>query len=277
MNISKVLFAGCVTGLSLTIASAQPLGSSQQDKALELLRQRMAAERTESSVPSGAGASARSVEEPSGAVSVSAPVKQPEDPAAYQDALNALRDSIAKERQAPQAAPVAVPASPAVVPSASPDPNVLNSLRDVIAAQRQAVKPAPTPPRMEVPRSQVVPVKAPAAPTVVPSASPDPNTLNSLREAIATQRQVAPPVRAEVPSSVPAEKTVEPALAAPSTQTIKPVSEPVSAPPAPTVVPQPSGPKSKQQQLMDLLELYKANKVTPHEYHEQRAKIISES
>jgi hypothetical protein len=37
-----------------------------------------------------------------------------------------------------------------------------------------------------------------------------------------------------------------------------------------------SGPKTKQQRLMDLLEQYKADKLTPAEYHAERAKIIAE-
>ena len=39
---------------------------------------------------------------------------------------------------------------------------------------------------------------------------------------------------------------------------------------------QPAGSKTKQQRLAELLELYKADKVSPSEYHAQRAKILSE-
>ncbi len=35
-------------------------------------------------------------------------------------------------------------------------------------------------------------------------------------------------------------------------------------------------PGSKEQRLYDLLQLYKADKITPIEYHEQRAKIVNE-
>ena len=238
MNISKVVLAGCLACLSLTFASAQPVGSSQQDKALELLRQRIADERANPSVPSEPEASARPVEEPSDAGSVAPTVKQPEDPAAFQNALNLLRDSIAKERQASQAAPVKATAPvsveaprsvPARVPPASPDPKVMRAVRDAIAAQRQAAKPAPT------------------------------------------------PASVEASSSAPAEKSVESTLAAQAPQAISPAPKPASIPAhAPTVEPQPSGPKTKQQRLMELLQLYRADKVTPHEYHDKRAKIISE-
>jgi hypothetical protein len=53
-----------------------------------------------------------------------------------------------------------------------------------------------------------------------------------------------------------------------------------TAPSAAVTIPAPSdqpvGPKTKQQKLSDLLELYKADKLTPAEYHAQRAKILSE-
>ena len=43
-------------------------------------------------------------------------------------------------------------------------------------------------------------------------------------------------------------------------------------PPAPTDF----APGSKEQRLYDLLQLYKADKITPAEYHQQRAKILAE-
>jgi len=33
---------------------------------------------------------------------------------------------------------------------------------------------------------------------------------------------------------------------------------------------------SKQQRLAELLQLYKSDKITPAEYHQQRAKIVAE-
>jgi hypothetical protein len=34
--------------------------------------------------------------------------------------------------------------------------------------------------------------------------------------------------------------------------------------------------KDKEKRLADLLEQYRADKITPHEYHQQRAKILAE-
>ncbi|MBI4325345.1 MAG: hypothetical protein HY674_08790 [Chloroflexi bacterium] len=39
---------------------------------------------------------------------------------------------------------------------------------------------------------------------------------------------------------------------------------------------QPAAPKTKRQKLAELLELYKADKLTPIQYHEERAKIVAE-
>lgn len=39
---------------------------------------------------------------------------------------------------------------------------------------------------------------------------------------------------------------------------------------------QPAAPKTKRQKLAELLERYKADKITPIQYHEERAKIVAE-
>ncbi|HZV33804.1 MAG TPA: hypothetical protein VFB72_04440, partial [Verrucomicrobiae bacterium] len=54
---------------------------------------------------------------------------------------------------------------------------------------------------------------------------------------------------------------------------------PVAVSPIPTTVPESvppalSGPK--EQQLNQLLQLYKADKISPYEYHQERAKILAE-
>jgi hypothetical protein len=52
-----------------------------------------------------------------------------------------------------------------------------------------------------------------------------------------------------------------------------PAAPTTAAPAAPDTA---GGPKTKQQRLMDLLELYKADKLTPAQYHAERAKILAE-
>lgn len=39
---------------------------------------------------------------------------------------------------------------------------------------------------------------------------------------------------------------------------------------------EPSGPRTKQQRLLDLLQRYKADQIDPYQYHEQRAEILAE-
>ena len=63
--------------------------------------------------------------------------------------------------------------------------------------------------------------------------------------------------------------------AATGTQMTTPAA-PMTAAPAQTTPEPTAGPKTKQQRLADLLELYKADKLTPPEYHSQRAKILAE-
>lgn len=224
MNISKVLLAGCLTGMSFICASAQPLGSSEQDKALELLRQKIAEERAKSSLkpePRAAMPAAMGGEKMSPA---EAPAAQPADPASYQKALDAVRASIANSRQTVKTtaatAPATAPSAPA--PMASPETNTkaLNAVRAALSAQRQAAMPVSTPSRAEAPRASTsAPVKEEVAPVVASPAAP---------------------------------------------------------PAAPAVTSQPVGPKSKQHRLMELLQLYKTDQITPLEYHEQRAKIVAE-
>jgi hypothetical protein len=54
------------------------------------------------------------------------------------------------------------------------------------------------------------------------------------------------------------------------------VPAPVNPVVSPVVPEQPSGPKTKQQKLQDLLGLYKADKLSPAEYQVERAKILAE-
>lgn len=227
MNISKLLLAGCLTGMSFISASAQPLSSSEQDKAIELLRQKIAEERAKPANRQAPNAAMPEVTNGQNRSSAGAPAAPPADPASYQNALDALRESLASSRQATKATPAPAPA-PAPAPSA-PAPmahsetgeNALNAVRAALSAQRQVVaKPVPAAPRVEAPRAAV---------------------------------------------TAPAKADARPEVSAPAAQSVVAV-----------VAPQPSGPKSKQQRLMELLQLYRTDQVTPLEYHGQRATIIAE-
>jgi hypothetical protein len=102
----------------------------------------------------------------------------------------------------------------------------------------------------------------PVAPTKPTAPAKAASTQNS-----ATPGKPAPATASKKSSSAskPTSTSSEPKVTAAPTQ------------PAPqTALEQPTGPKTKQQRLADLLELYKADKISPAEYHAQRAKILAE-
>ena len=104
----------------------------------------------------------------------------------------------------------------------------------------------------------------------------------ALRQKVAEERANAPAApevrkpgkaaRATTKKELPATAKSKPAAPAAVTPPAK-VSEAAPALAAPE---QPAGPKTKQERLQALLNDYKADKVTPREYHEQRVKILAE-
>ena len=76
----------------------------------------------------------------------------------------------------------------------------------------------------------------------------------------AKKQAMATPVPAVAVTSTPAAMATPAAPATPA------------EPAAPTTL----APGSKEARLAELLQLYKADRITPTEYHEQRAKIIAE-
>lgn len=116
---------------------------------------------------------------------------------------------------------------------------------------------------------------APTAPTPsVAAESPElRQLLDDLRSAVARERaaSAAQPKAPESPvSASPAAPAVKETPSAPAT-----VSTPAPAPIQPAAEPE-AAPKTKQERLNNLLMLYKADRLTPHEYHEQRAKLLAE-
>jgi len=94
----------------------------------------------------------------------------------------------------------------------------------------------------------------------------------------ATHSMAAPAANATTapaPTANPAKprSTPKPARMAPKVNAPPPEVQPA---PAPTMPEANAGPKTKQQRLTELLELYKADKLSPPEYHAQRAKILAE-
>lgn len=174
------------------------------------------------------------------------------------------REALRKALQQPSPAPLApTPAAPAPAAPVSP-----------------AAPIAPGAPAPVVPAAAAAPV-SPAAPesgsygTIVMPPRADPETIEKAREAMRQKMQETAVAEAEAAKAVNATKPVaeaEPKSAKPKAkvETKSPASElkPLEGPASPL-------PASKEAQLAELLQLYKAEKVTPQEYHTQRAKILS--
>jgi hypothetical protein len=174
---------------------------------------------------------------------------QPASPDLQNKALELLHQTIAQPQSNPnQQAPI----SSQLAPTESP-------------------KPAPTESAMPM----AVPAGKPASPDQQQQA------IQLLREKMAEQA-----ASSKEPSTNRAAAKAKPAKSSDSKASPAAKSAPTAVQPAgtnspaeiasPTTPEQPTGPKTKQQRLMELLDLYKADKVTPAEYHAQRAKILAE-
>ena len=240
MQISKTLLTFGTAALCLAAVSSRAVDTEADLKLREALRQKMAEVAPETAAP------------------VAAPTPAPSKPAKVK----------APKKSAPVAPVVAAPVvavpmveAPVVEPAPVASPTVAEPVAPVVAAT-EMVQPAPvamdasqTERLREAVRARMEQEAAtPTQPQQVVTQGSD------LEPTISTTRIVAPTVTA-----VP----MEPTAAAPV------VSAPVKAPvtfeaPALPI----SG--SKEQRLAALLQQYKADQISPQEYHEQRAKIIAE-
>jgi len=163
-------------------------------------------------------------------------------------------------------------------PTNSPVPAPTNPVTPVAPI---APVPAPAP---VAPVIQVVTPVAPVAPVVPPPAvvltSPPQTASPELQaQALEALRQKKAELDAQQPVIAPT-KAASPQFGAAPAYTSAPITRPAPvfvSQTAPTSVAPPamlSGPK--EQRLEELLQLYKTDKITPAEYHQQRAKILSE-
>jgi hypothetical protein len=215
-------------------------------------------------------------------------------------ALDAAMDQPTNAPAAPApvapVAPIAPPPKP--VPPAKPAPPVAVAPPAVVAPPPE--QPAPAPVAAATPANWSAP--APAYPAVNPDAQA--KALEALRAKIAQldgeSQATAPPQKVEpivatTPPSAPVQPqpvTPPPAMAvqtppapAPASsapQTIFPITTPsasasvVTTPAPPAESPAALGISAdKEQRLYQLLQDYKADKITPYEYHTQRAKILA--
>lgn len=157
----------------------------------------------------------------------------------------------------------------------------LDVLRKRLADEQRATTPRTTTP---MPRQQPMPsVQQPV--TVQPMRRPAPapamsgshqEMMKILHQTLGQQETVTTPRPRRIPRRTPetAETPAPAPTPAPTVQQTTPTPLPVPTPePAPTT---PAAPQTKAERLAELNALYFADKITPAEYHERRAKIIAE-
>ena len=230
----------------------------------------------------------------------------PVDPEAIAKAREAMRQKMAEmeAQSAPAAAipaqhvPAVQPMPAAVAPAPAPAP--------VVPAPPIVAQPAPAPTPVPAPTVQAppvvvqpTPVAAPAVQTAPQATLAAPTPVDS--ETIAKAREALRQKMKELETQPPAEATnVTSAVtkAAPETKPIATQSQGSPTPPEakpmaekppkkagkvtgessflPLAAPPPSVSADKDQRLQELLRKYRADQITPEEYHQQRAKILAE-
>lgn len=164
-------------------------------------------------------------------------------------------------------APVVSEPTPAPTPAPKPKPVVVEEVKPV-ARPATVIVPVPVeaPPVVVAP----APVAAPKVEKKDPRFSDVPDDAEAaqaaklqeaLRQKLAAEKASAPAPVAVAPAK-PATTVAAPVAVAPITANIETAPSPLSG--------------SKQERLAELLRRYKADAVTPQEYHTQRAAIIAE-
>jgi hypothetical protein len=189
------------------------------------------------------------------------------------EALRQKMAEVGPETTAPAAAPA--PAKPVKVKAPKKSAPVAPAA-PVVAA-----------PVVAAPVVEPAPVAAPAAPAVTAPvvAQPAPVAVDDaqaerLREALRARMQQEAATPAQPQQVITQGSDLEPTVSTTKIVAPTPVQQPVVQAPAKAPVvfeaPASSIPASKEARLAALLQRYKADLISPQEYHEQRAKIIAE-
>lgn len=228
---------------------AAPISSDAETRARELLRQKIA--ESKSATPS-------------------APATPALD-AKTKEMLRRQDEEIARRAASPALQPAAMPAAPrAVIVSATP-PAAPAFSADAEEKARQALREATPAQPVSAPAAPVIVTEAPAviAPAPLPQAPApvaavpfSPKAEEKARQAIREKSQ---------PPTAPASAAAAAAAHAQTISASTPAPQPAAVEPAAA-----AGPKSKREKLDELNALYRADKVTPAEYHERRARILAE-
>lgn len=263
-----------VTNPAPAVKAMPSSSNEEQMRAQQALEEKM--KQIETQTPPTMPAPPATVSKPAPSKRAKAPAPKPEPPV-----VTVTPNKSTVENPPAQAAPAFAPeiSQPATPAAAAPATSVPSMRPSTDAATSDKLSDAL---HQKMHETEAEPV-APVAPPVVKAQPPvQHETPMATRPAPA----VAPPAAASAPTYAPIPEpsnTVRPTL--PETPTPTPAPAPTVAnkqPAAPVVnLPPLSGPPSslsaaKQQKLDALLQQYRADQISPEQYHEQRAKILSE-
>ncbi len=272
MHIQKLSAMFCVAALVGASAPSLLAADPATDAKLrEALRQEMARLNGQTNAPSTAAPASTPAPAPAPAPEVVAPQAEPATTSTPAPVMNRvtpyqeqqLREALHKAMANLNAQPNGNAAQPAPQPVVQPVQPVTEPVtQPVVAAPAPTLAPQPAPET--------------TAPAVVETAPAGPKPFNRLSPD--EQQKLLEAERAELTRLNAAEQAAAPAK---EHMTPKPaVAKVTPAQPTPMPAPAPAvmapAPASKEQRLNDLLQLYKADKITPYEYHQERAKILAE-
>ncbi|HZQ47760.1 MAG TPA: hypothetical protein VFC07_12150 [Verrucomicrobiae bacterium] len=238
MHIPKLLAVVCLAALGASSLHAQRPDTDIQAKAREKLREAMAALDTQQTA---------------------APTNTP--PAKPSKPLRPKKTVTPSPAAPPPAAVVVTPSQPAQTAPGNSKPDAEAKAREQLrraAAELEAQKPQPAVAITPAPVAPAQP-KPVAKPIVKVNAEKKPVKPAEVKTVDKTNQWV---VEQPAPGPKKQPKVSKTAVVAPAPIAVAPPMAP--------------GPASKEQRLGELLRLYKSDKITPADYHEQRAKILAE-
>jgi hypothetical protein len=269
MQTVKSFLAVCAALAVINPLPLQATDTEAQNKAREAMRQKLNELESQPATAETAPPLFKAPPAPQPRRDVPAPAAppRPTPPAAVQPDVFAPRPPVAAPvpppapvRPAPQvAAPHTGPVAP---PVAVPDSPAVAKAREAMRQKMAQIETQPDFPRADDPYAPPMaarqpdfrPVPGPSATVALPSPPPqEPPAFRTAQDQLPSSTQVV----------IPKRKTPR-----------QPTMAPSAFPPLDPVAPLVTG--SKAQQLQLLLERYRADQITPQEYHEQRARILAE-
>ncbi|HEX4265496.1 MAG TPA: hypothetical protein VH597_14265 [Verrucomicrobiae bacterium] len=276
MQISRQLLLACAVATCLTPTWIRAYDNEAQIRARQALEDKMKQIEAQSSPTTSSPPAV--VKKPA---SAKKPKPAPASPAAT-PAPPIVKSAPAYENPPAQPAPayapeISQPATP--IATAPANDKLRNALHEKMGETAATpVAPAPAAPVVTMPAAPVAPAAA-----ATPVYSPVPGTTPATPSESAPVYSSTPAIPTQSPDNQKLNEALNRKMQSQPTQPelAGPAMKPTPMQEAPVMgLPQLSGPPSsltaaKQQKLNDLLQLYRADQLTPEQYHEQRAKILS--